>query len=91
MSDQARPALEGLAAFLAEHEPHPWREVGSCVYCIPCGVRLYQGGLPEHKDPGRAARQAACDHDWDPDMGQGFYFICLNCGFKEWGDFGDEP
>jgi len=90
VSGEAMQALEKLAAFLAEHEPHRWEEVGPCVYCADCNMRLYQGSLPDHKDPSRAARQAACDHDWDPEMGQGFYFVCVKCGFKEWGDFGDE-
>jgi hypothetical protein len=28
---------------LGEHVDHPWRQVGPCVYCDTCGVRLYQG------------------------------------------------
>jgi len=83
---EARAAVEAFGAQLAEHAPHPWRQVGGCVYCVPCGLRLYQGDLPEHKDPGRAARQAACDHDWDWGFAQGFYGICHACGAKDWGD-----
>jgi hypothetical protein len=36
-----------LFDFIAEHEDHPWRQVGRCVYCGPCGVRLYQGTIPK--------------------------------------------
>lgn len=88
-AEQTAAALESLAAFLAEHEPHDWRQVGGCVWCA-CGVRLYQGDLPDHKDPGRAGRQATCDHDWDWEFAQGFYGICHKCGAREWGDWGDE-
>jgi hypothetical protein len=28
---------------LAEHAEHPWQQVGPCVYCDACNVRLYQG------------------------------------------------
>ncbi len=24
------------------------------------------------------------DHDWDPDMGAGFYYVCRCCGELEW-------
>jgi hypothetical protein len=71
---------------IQEHRPHRWEEVGICVWCVDCNVRLYQGNLPEWKDPGRPARQALCDHDWDPEAGLGFYFICTKCGFKEWAE-----
>jgi hypothetical protein len=73
-----------LAELLASHEPHRWEAIGLCVWCADCNVRLYVGELPERKDPGRAERQAACDHDWDPEMGFGFYGLCVNCGYKEW-------
>ena len=71
-------------ARLAAHESHRWEEVAPCVYCADCNVRLYQGVLPDDRDPGRAARQAACDHDWDMDFGLGFYLVCRTCGLQEW-------
>ena len=69
---------------LATHEHHQWEQVGLCVYCTICHERLYQGELPSNRDPGRAERQAACDHDWDMEFGQGFYLVCRTCGLKEW-------
>lgn len=81
------------------HEEHEWREVPPCVYCVLCDVRLYQGSLPEWKDPELAARRAACEHrehemanhgdDDEPnwqEMGLGFYWVCADCGFKGWYD-----
>jgi hypothetical protein len=73
-----------VAELLAAHEEHRWVEVAPCVYCDDCNIRLYQGTLPERKDPGRAARQAACDHEWDAERGFGFYVLCVNCGYQEW-------
>lgn len=32
---------------LARHSEHPWYQIGRCVYCGPCGERLYQGTLPK--------------------------------------------
>lgn len=32
---------------VANHIKHPWRQVGRCVYCGPCGVRLYSGIIPD--------------------------------------------
>jgi hypothetical protein len=81
---EAVAALERFGEFLADHEPHRWEKVGPCVWCADCNLRLYQGELPDHKDPGRAERQANCDHDWDPEMGQGFYIVCRTCGYQEW-------
>jgi hypothetical protein len=78
--------MSSLDAVLAEHDAHRWEAVGLCVWCADCNVRLYEGDLPERKDLGRAERQAACDHEWDQEMGQGFYFLCTKCGFKEWPD-----
>ena len=31
---------------LREHAEHEWETRGRCVYCRPCNVRLYAGGLP---------------------------------------------
>jgi len=49
---------EAWAAFdsmLAEHAAHEWRQIGRCVYCQPCNIRLYQGTLP----PERKGRKRA--------------------------------
>ena len=65
---------------IAAHAPHTWRQVGLCVYCDDCGERLYQGQLPDDRRP-------KCDrHDWDDEMGQGFYFQCKRCGVIEWSE-----
>ena len=37
---------EAIERHFAAHEDHPWHAVGRCVYCGPCGVRLYQGTMP---------------------------------------------
>lgn len=82
-----------LVEMLERHGDHEWREVGPCVYCEPCGVRLYQGSIPPEKDPALAAKRAACAHlrhetyddgDGEREMGEGFYWICADCGFKDW-------
>lgn len=31
------------AGLIAEHTDHEWEQVGRCVWCKPCSVRLYQG------------------------------------------------
>lgn len=28
------------------HEDHLWEQVGRCVYCVDCELRLYQGRIP---------------------------------------------
>ncbi len=33
----------GTGGHIAAHVDHEWKQVGSCVYCEPCGDRLYQG------------------------------------------------
>lgn len=41
---------EAMVAFidgLVAHADHPKKQVGPCVYCEPCGVRLYQGEDPQ--------------------------------------------
>ena len=47
--------LEQIAATLDLHIDHTWKQVGRCVYCDDCGVRLYQGKLPP--DRREAARK----------------------------------
>ena len=34
---------------LADHVDHEWREVGRCVYCVPCGLRLFQGKIAKDR------------------------------------------
>jgi hypothetical protein len=41
--EQIREAIERP---FREHGEHPWHQVSRCVYCGPCGVRLYQGTMP---------------------------------------------
>lgn len=80
------------AQLWTEHEAHEWKEYPPCVYCVTCvpSVRLYQGSIPAARDPELAAKRAACSHDrhlMDDDgyeHGQGFYWICDDCGFKGW-------
>lgn len=31
---------------LRDHADHAWEQRRRCVYCIPCNVRLYAGGVP---------------------------------------------
>lgn len=39
-------AVAAFIASLATHADHPKRQVGPCVYCEQCNVRLYQGYDP---------------------------------------------
>lgn len=67
------------------HEPHRWEQVGACVYCTDCNVRLYQGDLPENRRT--TPRCPDGQHTWDDgdSMSQcGFYLLCLRCGVTEW-------
>ena len=60
------------------HEAHGWVQIGPCVYCKDCRVRLYEGELPTERRP-------LCDeHEWDVETGVGFYQQCRNCGAIEW-------
>jgi hypothetical protein len=73
--------MSALNELLTAHEPCAWEQIGPCVYCADHDVRLYQGRLPADRRP------ADCvEHDWDEEMGLGFYFICKRCGFKEWAE-----
>lgn len=45
-----KAAFDAMSEFLPGlkvHEEHPWEQVGRCVFCVPCGDRLYQGTIPE--------------------------------------------
>jgi hypothetical protein len=53
-------------------------QIGPCVYCSDCGLRLYHGQLPKDQRP------ECSQHDWDTDSGLGFYFQCRTCGDLEW-------
>lgn len=63
---------------LADHAEHKWSQVGRCVWCDDCGVRLYQGELPapgkqkEHATgidamlaPIRAKMEAKAKKEWE--------------------------
>lgn len=63
---------------LADHASHKWSQVGRCVYCDDCNVRLYQGKLPargqQQKEataiddmlaPIRAKFEAKAKKEWD--------------------------
>jgi len=77
-------ALDAFQAEIARHADCPWKQVGPCVYCTDHDVRLYQGELPERK---RTVPVCAPDaHDWDMEMGMGFYSQCKTCGFTEWNE-----
>ena len=39
--------IEAIDRPIREHGEHPWEQIGRCVYCGPCQVRLYQGRIPE--------------------------------------------
>ena len=34
---------------IKEHVDHEWERISPCVYCKPCGTRLYQGTIPKDK------------------------------------------
>ena len=44
-------AWKAFDRMLTEHQEHEWRQIGRCVYCQPCNVRLYQGTLPKDRKP----------------------------------------
>ncbi len=75
-----------------KHAGHEWKEVPPCVYCVTCNERLYEGSIPEWKDPALAAAKAACEHlehlmdDDGGEHGQGFYWVCADCGYQGWYD-----
>ena len=82
-------AFGALEELLEEHKDHEWEGIPPCVYCKPCKVRLYQGSIPASKDPILAAKRAACKHlnhatDDYGEIGQGFYWICADCGYRGW-------
>lgn len=43
--------LEEFPEYIREtvepHLDHAWKQVGRCVYCGPCNVRLYDGRIPQ--------------------------------------------
>jgi hypothetical protein len=46
MTDRPPDILAAFKAVLTEHEPHTWEQIGPCVYCADCQVRLYHGTIP---------------------------------------------
>lgn len=77
--DEVTAALHQM---LTEHAPCVWKQVGPCVYCIDHNIRLYEGDLPDSKRT--TPKCADGEHEWDPEMGLGFYMICVICGLREW-------
>jgi hypothetical protein len=78
-------AFNDWAQALSTHVDHSWSQVGLCVYCADCGVRLYDGSLPDEKRT--TPKCAPGGHEWDDgnSMSQcGFYLLCLRCGEQEW-------
>jgi hypothetical protein len=73
-----------MSASLAAHDACQLEQVGPCVYCKDHGLRLYHGSLPDNKRT--APKCAPGEHDWDPEMGQGFYYLCTRCSEIEWAE-----
>lgn len=46
-SKRTKAFEEFLADIKACQENHSLKQVGSCVYCIDCDKRLYQGTIPK--------------------------------------------
>lgn len=42
-----RAAAEALGSLIDAHSDHPWHVISRCVYCGPCGLRLFQGRVPD--------------------------------------------
>lgn len=81
LTGQTSAPSHALSAHIAEHGGCR-KQVGPCVWCADHGVRLYQGDLPDSK---RVVPACAPDaHEWDMEMGAGFYSQCTICGFTEW-------
>jgi len=78
VDDFAHDFVRRLSQLLKDHEPCEWRQVGPCVYCSQHHVRLYQGSLPQDRRP------PCSRHDWDEEIGVGFYQQCRSCGVVEW-------
>jgi hypothetical protein len=74
--------VSALSAETAAHSDCAWKQVGPCVWCSDHGVRLYQGDLPDSKRTVPVCESDA--HEWDMEMGMGFYSQCTVCGFMEW-------
>ena len=85
-AEELSAAIRALDEIFRQHDKCEWGQVGPCVYCKSHGVRLYQGQLPDDRNPNKAI----CNrdgHDWDDanSMGQsGFYYLCQRCGEQEW-------
>jgi hypothetical protein len=59
----AAQLAEALDAVFIAHADHPWYRVGRCVYCGPCGARLYQGAVPPDHPIYTPPRQALPSDD----------------------------
>jgi hypothetical protein len=69
MALTAAQVAEALFGHIQPHEEHPWRAIGRCVYCGPCGVRLYQGTMPKdhevYKPPYRPTEADRMREAWN--------------------------
>lgn len=51
-------ALAALDQVFVDHEDHTWKQIGRCVYCHDCDMRLYQGRIPkDHTNVATARKQ----------------------------------
>lgn len=48
-NDELRAAVAALVDMFGGHAGHTLSQVGPCVYCDDCDIRLYQGTLPDKK------------------------------------------
>lgn len=39
--------LKAIDDQIGVHQEHFWKQVGRCVYCSDCNVKLYQGSIPK--------------------------------------------
>ena len=61
---QAATVIGSIEQHIAPHMDHPWEKIGRCIYCGPCGTRLYQGTIPRGHpifDTPKPKRQSQAD------------------------------
>lgn len=89
LTDEEKRAVADALPWV-QHADCEWEEVPPCVYCKTHRERLYQGSLPAEKNPELAAKRTTCEHlehvmdDDGNEHGQGWYWLCADCGFKGW-------
>ena len=92
---EANKIMDAFTEMLAAHAECRWEQVGMCVWCADHNQRLYIGDLPDEKLPAdQREKRDGCQHlaheMYDDgggvmrEMGEGFYYICADCGFKGW-------